>query len=48
MAFGNKIIDRMKEILFVAKDDQSAIRARNRAREAKKLISLMVLWPFLY
>ena len=37
MAFGNKIIDRMKEILFVAKDDQSAIRARNRAREAQEI-----------
>ena len=37
MAFGNRIIDRMKEILFVAKDDQSAIRARNRAREAQEI-----------
>ena len=37
MSFGNKIIDRMKEILFVAKDDQSAIRARNRAREAQEI-----------
>ena len=37
MAFGNRIIDKMKEILFVAKDDQSAIRARNRAREAQEI-----------
>ena len=37
MAFGNRIIDKMKEILFVAKDDQSAVRARNRAREAQEI-----------
>ena len=30
-------LSRMKEILFVAKDDQSAIRARNRAREAQEI-----------
>ena len=31
--FGNNVVDRIKEIFFVSENDQSAVRARNRAKE---------------
>jgi len=37
IAFGNKIVDKIKDIFFVAKNDQSAVRARNRARENQEI-----------
>ena len=37
IAFGNKIVDKIKDIFFVSKNDQSAVRARNRARENQEI-----------
>ena len=37
IAFGNKVVDKIKDIFFVAKNDQSAVRARNRARENQEI-----------
>ena len=37
IAFGNKIVDKIKEVFFVADNDQSAVRARNRARENQEI-----------
>ena len=37
IAFGNNIVDRIKDIFFVADNDQSAVRARNRARENQEI-----------
>ena len=37
IAFGNKIVDKIKNVFFVAKNDQSAVRVRNRARENQEI-----------
>ena len=37
IALGNNIVDKIKEIFFVAENDQSAVRARNRARENQEI-----------
>ena len=37
IALGNNIVDKIKEIFFVAENDQSAVRARNRARENREI-----------
>ena len=37
IAFGNKVVDKIKDIFFVAENDQSAVRARNRARENQEI-----------
>ena len=42
IALGNNIVDKIKEIFFVAENDQSAVRARNRARENQEITSLTV------
>ena len=36
-AFGNRVVDKIKDIFFIAKNDQSAVRARNRARENQEI-----------
>ena len=37
IAFGNRVVDKIKDIFFIAKNDQSAVRARNRARENQEI-----------
>ena len=37
IAFGNEVVDKIKDIFFVAENDQSAVRARNRARENQEI-----------
>ena len=37
IAFGNKIIEKIKDIFFIAENDQSAVRARNRARQNQEV-----------
>ena len=37
VAFGNNIVDKIKDIFSVAENDQSAVRARNRARENQEI-----------
>ena len=35
--FGNKLVKKIKDVFFVASDDQSAIRLQNRARENQEI-----------
>jgi putative ABC transport system permease protein len=37
IAFGNKVVDKIKDMFFIAENDQSAVRARNRARENQEI-----------
>ena len=37
LEFGNKLIKKIKDVFFVASDDQSAIRLQNRARENQEI-----------
>ena len=47
IAFGNKIVDRIKDIFFVADNDQSAVRARNRARENQEITQFNAILAIL-
>lgn len=47
IAFGNKIVDKIKDIFFVAENDQSAVRARNRARENQEIIQFNAILAIL-
>ena len=37
IVFGNKLVDKIKDIFFIAENDQSAVRARNKARENQEI-----------
>lgn len=47
IAFGNNIVDRIKDIFFVADNDQSAVRARNRARENQEITQFNAILAIL-
>ena len=47
IAFGNNIVDRIKVIFFVADNDQSAVRARNRARENQEITQFNAILAIL-
>ena len=47
IAFGNDLVDRIKDIFFVAENDQSAVRARNRARENQEIIQFNAILAIL-
>ena len=47
IAFGNNIVDRIKDIFFVADNDQSAVRARNRARENQEITQFNTILAIL-
>ena len=47
IAFGNNIVDRIKDIFFIADNDQSAVRARNRARENQEITQFNAILAIL-
>ena len=47
IAFGNNIVNRIKDIFFIADNDQSAVRARNRARENQEITQFNAILAIL-
>ncbi len=45
--FGNKLVDKIKDVFFVAENDQSAVRARNRARENQEITQFNAILAIL-
>ena len=45
--FGNRLVDKIKDVFFVAENDQSAVRARNRARENQEITQFNAILAIL-